>query len=258
MGLGALAVGVPLAAGLAAGQPVAGVLVALGVAVVLKPDLGSVFARALQYGAGTVVGAAAGALILARYPPALVLIAPAVLFAALLPYGMSRNYGLFGVFFTTLVVLLIDLLTHGGWRLAEDRLIDILLGCGIALGLGYAPWPSSWHANVPRNLAAAIDEAARYLDLALRDGAPGPAVSAHARARRKVATVRVEFQRAVAEPQRVQERVTAWWPAVIALEWLLEAIPATVVNTAGRQPPAAAVSELSTVLRQVATAVRRG
>jgi hypothetical protein len=41
---------------------------------------------------------------------------------------------------------------------------------------------------------------------------------------------------------------------VIALEWLLEAIPATAVNTAGQQPPVAALSELSTALRQVATA----
>jgi uncharacterized membrane protein YccC len=232
--------------------------VPLAIAVVLKPDFGSVFARALQYATGTVIGAAVGALILAGYSPNPVLLAPAVVFAALLAYGMSRNYGLFGVFFTPLVILLIELLAHGGWRLAEARLVDILLGCGIALFIGYAPWPSSWHAHVHRDLAAAIDEAARYLDLALRDRAPGPAASAHARARRKLATVRVEFQRTMAEPRRVQDRVMVWWPTVIALEWLLEAIPATSVNSAGWQPPVAAVSELSTALRQVATAVRAG
>ena len=232
--------------------------VPLAVAVILKPDFGSVFARALQYGAGTVVGAAVAALILAGYPPYPVLLAPVVLFAALLAYGMSRNYGLFGVFLTPLVILIIDVLTHGGWRLAEARLIDILLGCGIALGLGYAPWPSSWHANVPRDLAAAIDEAACYLDLALHDRTAGPAASAHARARRKLATVRVEFQRTRAEPPRVRQRIMVWWPAVIALEWLLEAVSATAVDTAGQQTQAAAVSELSADLRQAATAVRAG
>ena len=82
------------------------------------------------------------------------------------------------------------------------------------------------------------------------------ATSAHVHARRKLATVRVEFQRTLAEPQRVRERITVWWPTVIALEWLLEAIPATAVNTAGQQPPAAAVRELSAGLRQVAAAVR--
>ena len=62
----------------------------------------------------------------------------------------------------------------------------------------------------------------------------------------------------MAEPRRVRERITVWWPTVIALEWLLEAIPATSVNAAWQQPPVAAVSELSTALRQVATAVRAG
>jgi uncharacterized membrane protein YccC len=256
--------------------------VPLAVAVVLKPDFGSVFARAWQYAAGTAIGAACGAVILSAYPSDAVLLVPAVVFAALLPYGMSRNYGLFGAFFSALVILLIDLLTHGGWRLAEARFIDILLGCGIALVVGYAPWPSSWHAHVPRDLAAAIDEAARYLELALHDREPGLAASAHLRARRELGAVRVEFQRTLAEPLPVRERVAVWWPAVIALESLLEAIPATAINTAantavttaintaanaavttaintaGRRPPVAAVSELATALRQVATAVRTG
>src|SRR5262249_34299647 len=231
--------------------------VPLAVAVVLKPDFGSVFARALQYSAGTVIGAAAGALILAGYPPNSVLLAPVVVFAALLAYGMSRNYSLFGVFLTPLVILLIELLTHAGWRLAEARLIDILLGCGIALFIGYAPWPSSWHAHVPRELAAAIDEAARYLDLALRDRAPGTAANAHARARRKLATVRVEFQRTMAEPRRGRG-LGVGGPGVIAGGGLLEAIPAPSATAAGGKPPVAAVSELSTALRQAATGVRAG
>ena len=62
----------------------------------------------------------------------------------------------------------------------------------------------------------------------------------------------------MAEPQRVRNRITVWWPAVIALEWLLEATPATAVNAAGQQPPVAAVHELSTALQRAAAAVRAG
>ena len=47
--------------------------VPLTAAVVLKPDLGSVFAHALKSGAGAVIGASAGALILASRPPGLLL-----------------------------------------------------------------------------------------------------------------------------------------------------------------------------------------
>ncbi len=132
--------------------------VVLTVAIVLKPDFGSVFARALQRGIGTIVGAVAGALILAAVPGGPLLLLPLAVLAALLPLGRSRNYGLLSAFLTPLVVLLIDLLTKTGWQLAEVRLYDTLLGCLIALLIGYAPWPMSWHAHLPRQLDSAIDQ----------------------------------------------------------------------------------------------------
>jgi uncharacterized membrane protein YccC len=73
--------------------------VPLTVAIVLKPDYGSVFARALQRGIGTVVGAVAGAVLLILVHGAWLLIPFGVL-AALLPFGRSRNYGLLATFLT--------------------------------------------------------------------------------------------------------------------------------------------------------------
>ena len=126
--------------------------VPLTVAIVFKPDYGSVFARALQRGIGTVVGAVAGAALLVLVHGAWLLIPFAVL-AALLPFGRSRNYGLLAAFLTPLVVVLIDLLSPGGWRLAEDRLIDTLIGCAIVLLIRFAPWPISWYSHLPRQYA---------------------------------------------------------------------------------------------------------
>jgi hypothetical protein len=60
----------------------------------------------------------------------------------------------------------------------------------------------------------------------------------------------------MAEPQRFRERAMVWWPAVAALERLLEAVTATAVTVAWQTPPAAAVGELSAALRQIADAVR--
>src|SRR5579863_936462 len=114
--------------------------VLLTVAIVFKPDYGSVFARALQRGIGTIAGAVAGAVLLVLVHGAWLLI-PFTVLAALLPYGRSRNYGLLATFLTPLVVVLIDLLSPIGWRLAEDRLVDTLIGCGIVLVVGFAPWP---------------------------------------------------------------------------------------------------------------------
>ena len=91
--------------------------VTLTVAIVLKPDLGSVFARAVQRGLGTIVGVLLGAAILAVVPYGWLLLVPAAVLAALLPYGRIRNYGLMLTFLTPLIVLLLDLPAQpaGSW-----------------------------------------------------------------------------------------------------------------------------------------------
>ena len=99
----------------------------LTVGIILKPDYGSVFARAVQRGVGTVVGAVLGAVILAMVPYGPWLLLPFGVLAALLPYAKARNFGLAATFLTPLVVLLIDLLDVGGWHLAEARLVDTVL-----------------------------------------------------------------------------------------------------------------------------------
>ena len=124
------------------------------------------------------------------------------------------------------MVLLIDLLSPGGWRLAEERLIDTVLACAIVLLIGYAPWPSAWHAHLPGQFAETLRAVAAYMDEALvtawGSGPPGR-VTAHGggtadarvdpgrRARRSglrrqasraLSNLRAEFQRTMSEPAR--------------------------------------------------------
>jgi uncharacterized membrane protein YccC len=249
--------------------------VALTVAIVFKPDYGSVFARALQRGIGTVVGAVAGAVLLALVHGAWLLIPFAVL-AALLPFGRSRNYGLLATFLTPLVVVLIDLLNPGGWRLAEDRLIDTLIGCAIVLLIGFAPWPMSWYSHLPRQYARAALDVCRYLEEALGPGAgvPGadapreagpraPAPPARSRMRRStyrtLADLRAEFQRTMSEPPSISRRATAWWPAVVALEQVMDAGTATALAVSrGAQVSPSGVRQLSDALRAVSEAAATG
>jgi signal transduction histidine kinase len=136
--------------------------VVLTVAIVVKPDYGSVFARAVQRGIGTIAGAVLGAVILAAVPYGPWLLVPMAVLAAGRPYGRLRNYGLVTTFQTPLVVLLIDLLAPAGWRLPEERLADTLLGCAIVLLVGYASWPSSWHAHLPAQFAATLRDICPY------------------------------------------------------------------------------------------------
>ena len=240
--------------------------VPLTVAIVLKPDYGSVFARALQRGIGTVVGAVAGAVLLILVHGAWLLIPFGVL-AALLPFGRSRNYGLLATFLTPLVVVLIDLLSPGGWQLAGDRLIDTLIGCAIVLLVGFAPWPMSWYSHLPGQYARAALDVCRYLEVALGAGAGsgpgGGAPPARSRIRRStyraLADLRAEFQRTMSEPPSISRRATAWWPAVIALEQVMDGITATALAVSrGAEVPPSGVRQLCDALRGVSEAAATG
>ena len=247
--------------------------VPLTVALVLKPDYGSVFGRAVQRGIGTIVGAVAGAVLLVLVHGTWLLIPFAVL-ASLLPYGRKRNYGLMTTFLTPLVVVLIDLLSPAGWRLAEDRLLDSLIGCAIALVIGFAPWPMTWYAHLPREFAEAALDVALYMEEAL--GAPGVGVAGagsrggggrvpvRARTRwaayRALADVRTEFQRTMAEPPAISRRATAFYPALVGLERVMDATAATAlsVSRSGAQVPQAEVRQLTAALRAVSEVAATG
>ena len=243
--------------------------VVLTVAIVFKPDYGSVFARALQRGFGTIVGAVAGAVLLALIHGTWLLIPLAVL-AALLPYGRQRNWGLQATFLTPLVVVLVDLFDPIGWRLAEDRLVDTLIGCGIVLVVGFAPWPMSWNAHLPQQFGQAVLKVSDYLEEALLSPAAGPSAGASAgtlpkRSQMRRATWRAladlstEFQRTLSEPPSVSRIATAWFPALVALERVMEAITSTAVAASrGAAVPPDGVRQLAAALRAVAESAVSG
>ncbi|GAA3036068.1 FUSC family protein [Streptosporangium longisporum] len=231
----------------------------LTVALVLKPDFGSVFARAVQRALGTVAGTLIGTLMLVVVPYGMPLLVPVAVCAALLPYGVQRNWGLLSAFQAPLVLLLVDLLTRGGPGLGVIRLVDTLAGCLIVLLLGYLPWPTSWEAPVGPRFADAVSATANYLRHAFDPGHTGRALL-----RRGVydalADLRTVFQRAMTEPAVVSRRVTTWMPAMTALEQVANATVATVARTerGAPPPPDTAVQALAGRLDDLARDVRAG
>jgi uncharacterized membrane protein YccC len=233
--------------------------VTLTVAIVLKPDYGSVFARALQRGIGTIVGAVLGAVLLELFHGTWLLIPFGVL-AALLPYGRNRNYGLLATFLTPLVVVLVDLLKPTGWRLAEDRLIDTLIGCAIVLVVGFAPWPMSWYAHLPAKFGQAARDVCDYMREAL-GAAPVSAAQVVARSRklrstyRALGDLRAEFQRTMSEPPSISRSATAWWPALVGLESVLDAVTSVSLAVGrGASAPPSGVEQLCRALDAVSEA----
>jgi uncharacterized membrane protein YccC len=234
--------------------------VVLTVAIVVKPDNGSVFARALQRGIGTIAGAVLGAVILAAVPYGPWLLFPIAVLAAAQPYGRLRNFGLGATFMTPVVVLLIDLLAPAGWRLAEERLVDTLLGCAIVLLAGYVPWPGSWHSHLPRQFAATLRDSCRFMAAALIPDPPASESQLRRTAYRALGDLHEEYQRAMSEPAAVSRRASAWWPAIVALAETADTVTATevAIRHGAPAPSPDAVRQLTAALYAVADAIDAG
>ncbi|GAA3887397.1 FUSC family protein [Streptomyces lacrimifluminis] len=234
--------------------------VALTITFVLKPDFGSVFSRALLRALGTVAGLLIAAAVLVQVPrgwwdvPVLLLLAP------LIPAFTPRGYGYQTAAITPVILLLSDVLNHQGAALLLPRLLDSLMGCGIALVAGYLLWPESWHTRVGDRLADAVADTARYVESAFRPDTEG---AARARMRRRLyrdlSVVRTEFQRALTEPPPTGRRAAAWWPLVVAVECIVDATTAARVHIKqGANPPSdAEITHVVVQLRELSDGLRR-
>ena len=214
--------------------------VPMTVAIVMKPELGSIFARAVQRTVGTAAGVMIGGAILSFVPvgPTFILIIAAITFA--LPWLAPRNYALTAFAITPLVLVLIDFLSpaKNGMEYATLRMVDTLMGSLIVLLFGYLLWPR----RRSRELQAAMNQArqglAHYLQLVLehRTQPDAPAVSdARRTAYSQLVDMRTALQKSLSEPPPAGYEAAAWFPLVACTARLCDAITVYSV-TASAQP----------------------
>ncbi|VFA88215.1 Inner membrane protein yccS [Gordonia paraffinivorans] len=236
--------------------------IALTVALVMKPDLGSIFSRAVLRSLGTVAGAAiavvVGALLTTSAGEALAI---AVL-AACLPWAMARSYLWQAVFLTPLIMLLIDAVVphESVLDISEARLITTVIGGLIVVVFGYLIWPSQRHPRVDAAFAAAIEALAAYLR-GVADGAAAERVTAERRrAYRRLFDTRVHLQRTLSEPPPAGAEAWSWIPLVTAAERIADRI--TGISALRRPVPradlVAAADALDDLVGETETAVRSG
>lgn len=226
--------------------------VLLTVAIVLKPDFGSVFTRAVQRGVGTLIGVLIGSLLLAVLPrDAWVLVAMAVA-AGLLPWARGANFGLFSVFQTPVIILLLDLALAGGPGLVGARMVDTLVGCAIVLVVGYALWPQTWRAPLDEALRDAATALDAYVEAAFT-GSPTETRRARRRSYRALTELHTQLQRRLAEPPPISTRAAAWWPVIVQLERTSDAVTEAVIaiRTGEPVPDLAQVAVLRRAIRQL-------
>lgn len=232
--------------------------VLLTVAVVLKPDFGSVFARGVQRTLGTLIGVLIGAAVIALVPHGPWLLLPVACFSLLFPLGASRNYGTLSTFITPLVLILIDFAGGGVDGIAADRLLDTVLGAATVLVVGYLLWPGTWRPKLGRQIADSIEAIAEYADVAFSGGTSSVIGPVRRRAFGALSDVRSDLQSLLAEPTRQARAAANWFPLVAQLEQTAEDLRDAAVLDA-RVPDTSIgpdVQRVSRGLRDLASAVR--
>ncbi|GAA4348814.1 FUSC family membrane protein [Hymenobacter saemangeumensis] len=179
------------------------------VTVMLKPGFSLTRQRNVQRIVGTLAGGALGAALLWLLPQAegrlLVLLG-----CMLVAFSVQRTYYAVSVLFLTVCVLvLFSFLGLGYLGIFEERVIDTLMGCGIAFAAGYFLFPR-WESEQLHDFMAAVLKAnlAYLRQLADRLGGRPPAPTAYKLLRKEVyvasANLAAAFQRMLSEPKSTQ------------------------------------------------------
>ena len=146
-----------------------GLWVVLGTLSVLRTNAASTGSTALRALGGTVIGFAAGALLLlgvGTSTPVLwaalpIAIAVAAYAPGTLPFAVGQAA------FTVVVVVLFNLLQPVGWKLGLLRVQDVAIGCAVSLVVGVLFWPRGASSVVGDDLADAFRRGAAYLTQAV-------------------------------------------------------------------------------------------
>ena len=135
--------------------------------MILQPYTGATSVRAVQRVLGTVVGGVLTAGLAALFHDPLAIFALVFIFALLSVALLPLNYAAFSVFLTPTFVLLAEAST-GDWHLAGVRILNTVLGGGLALVGSQLLWPSPESERLPAYLAQTITALRNYLALVVQ------------------------------------------------------------------------------------------
>ncbi|MFJ4676418.1 MULTISPECIES: FUSC family protein [unclassified Kitasatospora] len=233
--------------------------VPMTVAFVLKPDLGSVFQRAVSRALGTVLGIAVTAVLLALTTNPWALSLAISLCVALLPYSTAAHYGLNTIVMTPVALLLVQLGGESGAAEFWPRVLDTALASGIVLVFGYLLWPDRPPHRIEPSVVTAAATLRRYL-AAVVAGRTQPVAEVWLRrtAYRSLADARRQVDLGLAEPPPAGRLAERWLPTTAALERMSGAVAAYAAQLryGGRQPEPEVIERVLTSLDRITAAAR--
>jgi uncharacterized membrane protein YccC len=143
-----------------------GYWVTITAVLIMQPYAGVTSLRALQRVLGTVLGGILTAALGALFHDPVAILPLTFVFAGIAVALLPINYAAFSVFLTPTFVLLAEAST-GDWHLAGIRIVNTIIGGGLALLGSRLLWPSPERERVPSYLVAALRANRDYLGEAI-------------------------------------------------------------------------------------------
>jgi uncharacterized membrane protein YccC len=134
------------------------------VLVVLKPNFGGTIERVIQRIVGTLIGGVIAMLISIYIRDETILFLCVALLAFISFAIRSFGYGFFTLVLTPLFMVLLDLVNPGDWKVSLSRILDTLVGGGLALIGGYTLFPIWEREQLPLQLARTLLALKEYFD----------------------------------------------------------------------------------------------
>ncbi|MDL9948359.1 FUSC family protein [Gordonia sp. ABSL11-1] len=226
----AACLGVATAITAAAHEPAHSFWLPLTVAVIVRPEYGSVVVRTINRVAGSVVGALVAAGVLALWPSGVPVAAAAAVSLGFAVLTAPKLYALSVIGVTSSALLAVSI-GHGDAVLPVIRVIDTLAGAAVAVVVGYLLWPGARRLPQPARLTAACAAAQGYLEQAVL-----PRVRREQWTRRRDDAYLLAHQAkdaclaALAEPPPVPAVARRVLPTAVELEETTDAITALAVS----------------------------
>ncbi|OLY93324.1 FUSC family membrane protein [Cnuella takakiae] len=221
----------------------------------LKPSFSLTRQRNIERIAGTLAGGVIGIVLLLLIPNKQVLFGLLVLFMLGTYSFMRTRYLLSVIFMTPFILILFSFLGIGFMALLQERVIDTLVGCIIALLAGYILLPN-WESEQLSNFLRDMLKANSNYLFRLAEMLSGKTVSItdYKLARKEVyvssANLSAAFQRMLSEPRRKQVDRSAVQQFVV-LNHILFSNTATLASGLIHQPPRPYPAELNRNIRKI-------
>lgn len=223
----------------------------LSVAVILKPDFGSVFTRAIQRSAGTLAGVVLAILIFHFVPKGFWLLVVIGCLSAAIPWASLKNYAWQCMFLTPLILILMDLIIAGPTvDYGAQRLVDTLLGAAIVLVFGYLIWPKPAKTSFWTRYTETLKTISAYLDALKKAGKQDDLFAITVQQRHNayagLIALRKWEQGFLSEPSVERDAAHLWLPHVSQAEYLVDRIGHYILSCEreNKQPEASKVQQL--------------